>query len=302
MNEQESHFVAFLRLIQPGMLALTALTYGLGASVAHYLGHRFPATLFMQGLLILLNIQVVGRLVLALNEPASDPSSPRPSIFPPVSSLVGEERISRERIQVIAMGFLALGALQAISLLISGIPAAAWIPLLLITFGAYFYSAEPLSLRTTGLGELTLGLLAGAIPMYAFLLLSGELHRFIIMTSSPLAALAFAAQVVLALPCFAYDQKNNRQNLLTRLGWETAMWFHDLAILLAMTSIVIATWNGLPDRVVLSTLLAAPLALLQMYQMRRIQGGAPPRYKLFGYTAISLYTLTAYLMLLGFIL
>jgi len=257
--------------------------------------------LFLQGLFILLTLQMIGRLVLGLNEPKSDRTSPRPSIFPPSSAFLRDDLLSKKRVQFIAMGLLAFGALQAINLLIAGAPGAAWIPLVLLTLGSYFYSAEPVSLRTTGMGELALSLMTGLIPLFSFILLTGEVHRFVLMTSVPLAALAFAAQVVLALPCYAYDEKHNRRNLLTRLGWQKAMWLHDLAILLSVVSLGIAALSGLPDRVVLGTILSTPLAILQLYQIRRIQRGEPPKYRLFAYSAISLYALTTYFMLLGFL-
>ncbi|MBN2555705.1 MAG: hypothetical protein JXA97_07185 [Anaerolineales bacterium] len=302
MTASESKFLKLMRLCQPGLMILTSLTYSLGAAIAYYLGRRFSWGLFLQGLLLILTIQCMGRCLLALAEFGSSQDAPRPSIFPPTTAFSGEAGLSHTTLQYAALTFLGLAAVQAAALVIQGSPATAWISLVLILLAAYFYATPPLNLRSTGLGEIILAITASLLPAYAFALLTGTFHRYILMTSIPIAALALAAQIVLALPCYAYDRKHRRQNLIVRLDWATGMFIHDVSILAAVVGLAAASLSGLPRQVAGGTLIAAPLAILQILQMRRIQGGAPPHWKLFAYSAVSLYTLTVYLMLMGFIL
>jgi len=294
----EATLLAFVRISQPGLMAIVALTYSLGAAVAWYLGYRYPLGLLLQGLGLILTVQVMGRLLLARDELSSAPDDPRPSIFPSTTVHSQAAGVSTETLLYTAMAVLALGGIQAGALLIQGSPPPAWILLVLITLIAFFFP----QLRRAGLGEVLLSIASSLTLAFAFTLLSGAFHQLVLLTSIPVAALAFAAQIVLALPCYAYDLKHHRDNVLTRAGWETGMWFHDLALLIAAASLAIAPLVGLPGRIAAGTLIAAPLAVVQYLHMRRIQSGSPPKWRMTAYLALSLYILTVYLLLMGYIL
>ena len=144
--------------------------------------------------------------------------------------------------------------------------------------------------------------IAGLIPTFCFALQTGELHRLLVMSTTPLVALHFATMIALELPDYASNIKWDKRTLMIRLGWATAMKLHDLAILFAVASFTVAFFNGLPRRVTIGVLIALPLAAAQIWQMDRIRRGYPARYRTLINVALSLFGLTTYLELIGYLL
>jgi len=144
--------------------------------------------------------------------------------------------------------------------------------------------------------------MAGLIPTFCFALQTGELHRLLLMTTTPLVALHFATMIALELPNYASNIKWDKRTLMVRLGWVTAMRLHDLAILFAIVSFTVASFNGLPRRVTIGALIALPLAAAQIWQMDRIRRGYPARWRTLTNGALGLFGLTAYLELIGYLL
>jgi 1,4-dihydroxy-2-naphthoate octaprenyltransferase len=122
------------------------------------------------------------------------------------------------------------------------------------------------------------------------------------MSSTPLVCLFFASLILFELPNFALDTKLEKRNLLVRVNWPTAMRLHDIAILIAVVSIIIAFFLGLPRRVAFGTLIALPLAAAQLWQLDRIRQGYPVRWRTLLYSAIALFVLTTYLEFIGYLL
>jgi 1,4-dihydroxy-2-naphthoate octaprenyltransferase len=122
------------------------------------------------------------------------------------------------------------------------------------------------------------------------------------MSSTPLVCLFFALLILFELPNYALDTKLEKRNLLVRVNWPTAMRLHDIAILIAVVSIIIAFFLGLPRRVALGTLIALPLAAAQLWQLDRIRQGYPVRWRTLLYSAIALFVLTTYLEFIGYLL
>jgi 1,4-dihydroxy-2-naphthoate octaprenyltransferase len=199
---------------------------------------------------------------------------------------------------------LALAATIGSAALVSGaMPALAWIILILIFLGAYFYSAPPLRLVSSGYGEVAASVIvAGLLPSVGYAVQTGEIHRLLLMSTTPLMALGFAMLLVFELPDYATDVKHAKRNFMVRLGWQAAMRAHDLALVFALLSLAVAYLNGLPPRVALGALIATPLGLAQVWQMRRIRMGVPPRWTTLTVSALALFALTAYLELAGYLL
>ena len=157
-----------------------------------------------------------------------------------------------------AIGCLTLAASLASLLLVEGRASLiAWIVLLLGFLGAFSYNAPPLSLISTGYGEVVSSIVvAGLVPTFAFALQAGRLERLLLLTLAPLVALHFAMLLAFELPDFGSDAEGGKRTLTVRLGCMTAMRLHDLAIITAAIALVAAIASGVPTRVGLGALRA----------------------------------------------
>jgi len=192
--------------------------------------------------------------------------------------------------------------LAALLLVLKDVSFVPWIFVLMGFFAAFVYNTPPVRLITRGVGEIIATIVvASFVPIFSFTLQTGELHRLLPMSTIPLAALLFAVFIASEFPDYASDLKRDRKTLMVRLGWETAMRLHNLAILFAILSFLTAYVLGLPDRVALGALISFPLAIAQIWQLNRIKAGLPPRWRTFTFSALSLFALTTYLELMGYI-
>ena len=293
----------FIRLSRPSFLGLGLLLYGLGIGIGRYLGVRLDPTVYLLGQGLVTLIQLIGGYLYEFYNAESKTLYRRTAQNPDLSGVLQDEQLPRQVAQVAAAIALALGAALVYNLLAtSSISVIAWIILVILLLSAFIYSLPPIQLATSGYGELLLSAAMGALlPAFAFSLQAGNLHRLIIMTATPLVALHFAMLMVFELRSYAVDLSVERRTLMVRLGWQTGMRLHDLAIVFAMGSVLAAYLAGMPSRIALNSLIALPLAVAQIWQMSRIRNGAPIRWKPLLYNAVALVALLAYLQLVGYV-
>jgi len=297
--------VSFIRLSRPLHLLGGILFYGLGVAIADYLGRPLDLTTYILGQILILCIQLMAQY---LNEYANSESSTnvenRFQLPFTGGNVLGSAGLPR-RVPLYAAAFSLTLVACVILLMIFNleVPWLAWGLLVLIFLGAFLYDLKPFNLATSGYGEITMSFItAGLVPAFAYAIQTGEIHRFILMSCTPLVALTFAALIAFELPNFASDSKFGRRNLLLRVNWPTAMRLHDIAILFAVVSIILAFFLGMPRRVALGTLIALPLVAAQLWQMDRIRQGYPARWRTLTLSAIALIGLTTYLEIIGYLL
>jgi 1,4-dihydroxy-2-naphthoate octaprenyltransferase len=294
----------FIRLSRPLFLGGGILLFGLGASIAGYLGRPIDLGRYLVGQLMVSLIQMMSQY---LNEYFDSPADERNlsrTFLTGGSGAIGSEGLPRNVALYAAVISLALATTVATAALITGtLPVAAWPILLLAFLGGFFYSAPPLRLVGSGYGELVAALVVGGLtPTFGFVVQTGEFHRLLLMSTTPLIALGFAMLLAFELPDYGTDVKHEKRNLMVRIGWSTAMRVHDLAVLFALASFAVAFLFGLPRRVSLGTLIIVPLAVAQIWQMRRIRQGFPPRWNSLTLSAMALFAITAYIELAGYLL
>jgi len=294
----------FLRLSRAHFLLGGLLLFGLGASIARYLGVRVDTATYLLGQGLVTSIQAMTHFLNEYFDERADEQNDTRTLFSGGSGAVGEGKLPRRVALQAALVTLALIAIFTSLLLRRGeISLLAWSLALLGFAGAFFYAAPPLRLIGSGYGELVASVVvAGLVPAFAFALFTGRLHRLLVMSAAPLIALHFAMIIALELPDYACDMKFGKRTLMVRLGWQAAMRMHDTAILLAVLLLLLAYLNGLPSRVALGSLIALPLALAQIWQMNRIRLGYPARWRVFTAGAVALFGLTLYLEMIGYIL
>ena len=294
----------FLQLSRPFFLLGGILLYGLGAAIAAYLGERIDVGLYLLGQGLITSIQLMTHYLNEYYDVGADRSNPERTFFTGGSGALGEGALPRRVALYGAVGCLVIAAGLASALIgIEGVSAVAWLILVASALAAFFYSVPPVRLLSTGFGELTTSILVGGlVPTFSFALQTGEMHRLLLMSTVPLASLHFAMLLVFELPDWPADLRSGKRTLVVRLGWAGGMRLHDAALLLAYASLFVAVLSGMPPRVGIGALLALPLALVQVWQLRRIRGGSNPRWFTVELNAVALFALTAYLELVGFLI
>lgn len=298
------HLRLFIRLSRPFFLLGGVLLYALGAAIAAYLGRPIDAALYLVGQTLVTLLQLMTHYLNEYFDSEMDQDNSSQTWLSGGSGAIGPEGLPKKVALYAAVITLALAATISTAALVTGaFPVLAW-PVLLLGFaGAFFYSAPPLRLATTGYGELIAALVvAGLTPTFAYVIQTGELHRLLLMSTTPLIALAFAMIVVFELPDYSTDLKHGKRTLMVRVGWSTGMRAHDVAIAFALITFAVAFSLGLPPRVGYGALIVVPLALAQIWQLNRIRQAYPPRWNSLTIGAMALFAIAAYLELIGYLL
>jgi len=294
----------FLRLSRPHYLLLGALLYGLGAAAAYYLAFRIDAVVFLVGLILVLVIQLMTHYLVEYNNAVPAEEYHHRTPFTGRTGALGGSALPRRTALTAAVITLGIGATTASAFLVTGhVHLISWTLLLLIFLAAYAYSSGPFRLQVSGLGELILSIaVAMLLPAFGFSLQTGQLHRLVWMVTTPLAALHMAMMIALSVPDYVTNLNYDRKVLMVRLGWQTTLRLHDLAVLFAILSMGIGIMLGLPFRVARGLVLVLPLAAAQIWQMARVRAGLPPQYTYLAIGGVALFLLSAYILLVGFLL
>ena len=158
----------------------------------------------------------------------------------------------------------------------------------------------PTQFGMTGYGDLINTLLLAILtPAFAYVLQAGELHRLLTMLSFPLSFLTLAVFLALSLEGYVEDLRTGRKNLMTQLGWQRGMQFHNILIFLAYLLFGVAAVLGLPWGLTWPAVLSLPVGVFQVWQMRQIDNGAKPHWSLLRWTAYGVVAMTVYLLSLA---
>ena len=289
-------------LSRPVFLLGGALFYALGAGIARYLGTPIDWGLYFLGQAYVTTMQLSAQYLNEYFDAPADQENPNRTPFSGGSGAVGEGKLSQETVMWAALTTLTiLASLTVVMLNVTSLSPLLVTIVGLAFLGSFFYSAPPVKLANSGYGELTTSVLvANLVPVFAFVLQYGELHRLLVMSTFPLTALHLAMMIVFEFPDYLNDIKFEKYTLLVRVGWERGMVLHNILILTAFLLLGLAATFGLPLAIVLPALLPLPLGLLQIWQMRRIAGGGKPNWTTMGFTAAVLLGSVAYLLAFAF--
>lgn len=293
-------FVLFIRLSRPWFLLGGFLTFALGAGIARYLGHPLNTNLYLLGQLWVTAMQLSTQYLNEYFDSEADNANRARTWFSGGSGVLGEGegQLPRYTALLAACTTLTLVALATYGLGRVGVINPATAIIMLAGFlGAFFYSVPPISLATSGYGELvTAVLVANLVPAFAFVLQTGELHRLLAMSTFPLTGLFAAGILAFEFPDYATDLKYEKRTLLVRLGWQRAMLAHHLFLVVSYLLLGLAFAFGLPAAIALPPLLTLPLSLLQIWYMQRIAGGIKPNWSALRLGAYSLTIAACYLI------
>ena len=128
-----------------------------------------------------------------------------------------------------AIGFVIVLLTQSILVLVLGLVGL---------LGGFFYTAPPIRLGYRRLGELTIVLLFGLLPVCgSYYLQTGAIDTFILLPAGIVGLLIFLVILVNEFPDFDADAAVNKKTLVVCFGVSASVWIYRIAL---MASFIIA--------------------------------------------------------------
>lgn len=159
-----------------------------------------------------------------------------------------------------ALIFLALGSLLGLYLTYKRGPIVLFLGLFGI-FSAYFYTAPPFRLVSTGTGEIFVGLNFGILEtLGAYYIQHGKLAWEPLVASLPIALLIAAVLYINEFQDAPADQEAGKLHLVVRLGRKNAVRGYMFLILAAYVSILFSAITGLISPFTLIALITIPIS------------------------------------------
>jgi 1,4-dihydroxy-2-naphthoate octaprenyltransferase len=294
----------FIRLTRPHFLVGSLLTFGLGASIASYLGHPISTKLYLLGQAAITAAHLMNHFLNEFHDFNEDQLNLNRTILSGGSGALGEGGFPPK--VALYASFVSMTILASVvgALLLTGqVSVVSWLILIMIVLGAYFYNVPPVRLVSSGYGEFIAALIVcGLVPAFSFSLQAGSVHLQVLLATFPLVSANYAMLLTVELPDYATDLKVGKSNIMVRLGWRKGMWLHDAALLLAFLGLGMGYMLGLPYKVAVGPLIALPLAVAQVWTLWRIRSGSPPRWTILTASALVILGLMIYLELAGYLL
>jgi 1,4-dihydroxy-2-naphthoate polyprenyltransferase len=198
---------------------------------------------------------------------------------------------------------LVLGALGCVlgAAVVWRFGGALALPLVLVAFLSWEYSAPPLRLCASGAGELTTAIVVtGLVPWLAFQLQAPDLRgaATLLLAIVPLALLQLAMLLAIEFPDEAGDRATGKGTLVVRLGAARAARLSVACMVLAYAWLPFAVLLGLPARVALVAAAPVPIAIWRIVRIADHRDRSA--FERLTFSAVLLLVATALATLAGF--
>jgi 1,4-dihydroxy-2-naphthoate polyprenyltransferase len=285
--------LAFVRLGRPLFLGGGFLLFGLGAAVAAVAGHPIDPLRYALGQAAITAFQLMTHYANDYFDFEADRANATPTRWSGGSRVLPAAELPRHVALVGALVFAAIGAAMTGAL---APHAGGWAlaALAVIAVLAWEYSAPPLRLCATGLGELeTAVVVTGLVPFVGFALQAPDLAGLaqLGLAIVPPALLQFAMLLAIEFPDAAGDAATGKRTLVVRLGAARAARLHVAATALAYLWLPVAVGLGLPARVALCAALPVPIAAWRIARIGDHRN--PAAYERLTLFAVALLVVTA---------
>jgi 1,4-dihydroxy-2-naphthoate octaprenyltransferase len=294
--------IAFIRLSRPHFLVGGLMLYALGTLIARYEGYHINWQTYWVGQLVVTSLQLMTHYLNDYWDIETDRLNKSRTPFSGGSGIIPDGGISRETAFTAAMACLAIATGATIWLALERLAGPAALAIIgLIFLGAYFYSSPPLALASSGYGELTASIVvAGLVPALGHMLQAGRPSLHVLLATAPLVVFHFAMLLAFEFPDFLSDEAAGKYTLLVRVGRRLGARVHNAALVLAVGLAAVATFFGLPAQVALATVISAPLVLMQLVNIGRMQRGDPITFTRLTFLALLIFAVTTYFMAFSF--
>jgi 1,4-dihydroxy-2-naphthoate octaprenyltransferase len=277
--------------------------YALGAAVAAAHGHTIDPVLYVLGQAAVTIFQLMTHYANDYFDYEADHANTTPTRWSGGSRvLVGGELPRGVALGVaLLLAATGLGVMLALSSMERTGPLA--LPALVVALVlSWEYSAPPLCLHSSGLGELAVALVVTAlVPFFGFYLQAPDLVgvRVLLLAVAPLCCLQFAMLLAIEVPDAAGDRAVGKRTLVVRLGTERATRLYMLTVAAAYASLPVLAAAGLPKALALAAAVPAPVALWRITRTRAGDFRRPERWESVTFWAVALLVGTAVVELVG---
>lgn len=295
---------AFMRLGRPLFLIGGVVLHALGVAVALYNGATLNLGALLWGQVAITAVQWMTHYSNDYFDLHADSANETPTNWSGGSRVLTDGLMAPRLalITALAMAGAALFAAGVLAFVIGTAPLT--MPLILLALLlAWFYSAPPLRLHSSGFGEITTTLLvAGLTPTIGFYLQHGQLEPIILLAIFPIMCLQFCMLLSVAFPDAVADRMVGKWTLIVRFGLQGAARVYVMLLGAAYVSLPVLVALGLPTLVALAVGLMSPLALWLAWCVHRGDYANPERWNNLAFFSIGLLTATAAVEALIFVL
>lgn len=297
---------AFVRLGRPLFLFGGFVLFALGAAVAAWAGATIDWKLYFMGQLSVTAFQWMTHYANDHFDYEADRGNTTPTRWSGGSRVLALQELPRWVALAAAVGLALVGIASSVYL---GLQAKTgpWIVglLVLMLVLSWTYSAPPLRLHSSGLGELDVALVVtGLVPFTGFYLQAPELlgMRPLLLALAPLCLLQFAMIVGVSFPDAVADAAVNKRTLVVRLGGPRAARVYAIGLAAAYLCLPVLASIGLPPLVAGAAAVTSPLALWQIgCVVGRRDWESPARFEALSFWAVALLVATSLLELAAFV-
>jgi 1,4-dihydroxy-2-naphthoate octaprenyltransferase len=297
ISKRGQKVLSFLKLTRPLFLAGGVILYAIGALSAVLDGASFKLNHLLLGQLLVTTTQLMTHYSNEFFDQASDRVNAARTWFSGGSGMIplGMVRPSAAlRAAWICAGVaviaLIFGSVQVPLLLLPGI---------ISLLAAWFYSAPPLRIVSTGWGELSSSLIVTVfVPVVGYVMQSGGILRAsLLIICLPLVLIHIAMLIAFEIPDVPADTASGKRTLTVRIGIDQAIRLHNASLILAFCVILglfLFHWPGAE-----LIWLSLPLAVWHVLYIRQRAAQDTARFTLLTFGALAIFAITAALWLAG---
>lgn len=296
-----ARFFAFIRLARPLFLAGGFVMHALGVMVALHQGANLDGWAFLWGQLTITATQLMTHFANEYYDLDADLANATPTFLTGGSRVLPAGELSPHVALITAETMAGVALVSGAVLVVTVQPTwlTFWL-LVTVLVLSWEYSAPPLRLHSRGVDALTVAVVVtGLTPLLGYYLQTGRLDALILLTVFPLCCLQMASMLTVAFPDAASDAAVGKNTLVVRLG-DGAARLHNGLLAAAYALLPLLTWLGLPLRVALAMGTTAPLAVWQVWRIRRGDWYNPARWGWLAFGGITLLMSMAVLAFLAF--
>ena len=284
-----------LKAIKPFRLISMVTTYILGAGLVQYLKSTQDWSQWIAGIFFVLfsglTVELM-RLLKRLTKPSHWPEGIK----------FKEVKVTRLALLGLIATFMTISLSIFMSWMISGVlwQGLVVLVILLLIDGAFYYLCEessplkPYQLLFEGLFYVILP------PAFAYFLQSDEVHVFLTLVVICLVPAYLAMRLLIQIQHFGIDRQWDDQSIVTKIGWERAMTFHNALILLTFVFFAMIVFFGFPWFILWPVFLALPIGLVEVWLMERVRRGGKPMWLLMKVATASVLFIPVYLLSFAF--
>ena len=276
------------------------MLYALGAAAAVRMGRPINWVEYILGQAVVTSIQLMAQYLNEYYDREVDRLTPaNRTWFSGGSGILPAGKVSPAAVLTaarICAGFALLTGILA------SLVSAWMIPVMILSFlGSWFYSAPPVSLMSSGWGELSTSVIVALlVPVAGYSMQAGFPPDELLLICVPLVLVHIAMLISFEFPDYTSDREAGKKTLTVRLGKRGAAWVVTALIGLATLLLAVeALWSNIPPAWGVWTF---PLGIWQIVLIHTVvRKSTRTRNYLLTTSGVALFALMAFLALLEFV-